>query len=66
MSYLLLLTEERDVGFKWILSTFKTDRASKAKITKGFQGIVIHMTTNRQIKTIFKEINYGMKSDMTI
>jgi len=63
------LTEERDVGYKWLFSTFKTDRTSKAKITNDFQGNVIHMATNRLIKTIFKEmflLRSGMKSDMTI
>ena len=37
-------------------SIFKTGRTSKAKITNGFQGNVIHMTTNRRIKTVFKEM----------
>jgi hypothetical protein len=53
-SYLPFLTEEQDVGYEWIFSTFKTDRNSKAKITSDFQGNVIDMTINRRIKTIFK------------
>jgi hypothetical protein len=56
LSYLPFLTEDRDVGCKWIFPTIKTGRTSKAKPTNDFQGSVIHMTTNSRIETIFKEM----------
>ena len=56
LSYLSFLTEERDVGYKWIFSTFKTDRTPKANITNDFQGKVIHMTINRWNKIISNEM----------
>jgi hypothetical protein len=55
-SYLPFLTEERDVGYGWIFSAFKTDHISKAKITKDFQGNVVDTMINRRINTIFKEM----------